>query len=139
MFHDVGQFLLQLHARGLSHEAVIEIMLAILGGMIAVLALISAAGALIVSVIGWFGYQAIRDGARKTAEDIAMSVAIRKAEEVANRTLNQLWKQAQASGMSEAQVNMSTQPGVGSKAPPATPPKRRKTMMDSSFRKGGNA
>ena len=72
------QFLLQLHAQGLGHEAVIEIMIALLGVMLTVLAIL-------VAIIGWFGYTAIRDEAVKRAKQEARRVAKEEADAIYKR------------------------------------------------------
>ncbi len=107
MWHAITDFLLKAHASGLSHEAVIEIMIALLAVMIAVLTLISGLFAVAVTVVGIFGYQTIRDEAAKRADISARKTAARTArttaKKIASAVMDQIWSEVQASGMSEAQ------------------------------------
>ena len=74
VWHSMGEFLLKLHAQGLGHEAVIEIMIALLGVMIAVLTLF-------VAVLSVFGFVVIRREARKNAAKIAKETATEMMKE----------------------------------------------------------
>jgi cytochrome bd-type quinol oxidase subunit 1 len=140
VWHSLGEFLLQLHAQGLGHEAVIEIMIALLGVMIAVLTLISGLLAVGVTVIGIFGYQTIRDEAARRAEIMAKKIAAKVAKatatQIANAIKQQVADETQASGLSETQAE---QPATiaSLEAAAASRPKRRRATTDRNLKEGG--
>lgn len=145
MWKAIFDFLLKVKAQGLSHEAVIEIMIAILGIMVAILTLVSALFAAIVTVAGVFGYQAIRDEAKRRSETVARRTASRVARETATKIArgirDQVWAEVQASGMSEGQTEplaqaltpQNTDGGVK----PTSARKRRKATDDFGLKDGG--
>jgi len=100
VWHRVGEFWLKAQSAGLGHDAVIEIMIALLGVMIAVLTLLSALITIFFAVLGFWGYQTIRDDAKKMAAAAAREVA----ESVAAKVMADISEKAQASGMSEGQA-----------------------------------
>lgn len=140
MWHSFGEFLLKLHAQQLSHEAVIEIMVALLGAMIAVLTLISGLLAVGIAVVGVLGYQTIRDEAARRAEvraeEIARRVARTTATRIAKAIKQQVAEEAQASGLSEGQAE-SLESSKPIKAQGIAGPKRRRAKTDKSLEKGG--
>ena len=103
MWHAITDFLLKAHAAGLSHEAVIEIMLAIMGVMIAVLTLIAGLFAAMVAIFGVYGFQTIRDETKKRADTVAKRVATRVAKKIADDLFVDIRERAQASGLTESQ------------------------------------
>jgi len=86
VWHAISGFLLKAHASGLSHEAVIEIMVALLGVMIAALGVLSVLVSLLFAALGIFGFQVIREevkkSAVKTATDIAQDIAIQEFDKL---------------------------------------------------------
>lgn len=141
MLGKVAHLWLQVRASGLQQDAVIEIMLAILGAMLGVLALLSAAFAAIVGVVGVFGYQTIRDEAKRRAEEVATKVATDTATRIAEETLAKMWAQIQAAGMSEGQAEpSSTLPALEASAARPEGPKqrRRRATSDENLRRGGD-
>ncbi len=140
MWHSFGEILLKLHAQQLSHEAVIEIMVALLGAMIAVLTLISGLLAVGIAVVGVLGYQTIRDEAARRAEVMAEEIARRVAKTTATRIAKaikqQVAEEAQASGLSEGQAE-SLESSKPIKAQGIVGPKRRRAKTDKSLEKGG--
>jgi len=95
----ITDFLLKAHAQNLSHEAVIEIMIALLGIMIAVLTLIVALISFVFAMLAIFGFETIRAEVRKIAETIARKTASR----IAKDEMKKVWRIAQAGGLSESQ------------------------------------
>jgi hypothetical protein len=134
--HSFGEFLLKLHAEQLSHEAVIEIMIALLGAMIAILTLMSALLAVGIAVVGVLGYQTIRDEAARKAESIAKRVAKTTATRIANTIRQQVAEEAQASGLSEGQAE-NLEAIRPQETTSATGPKRRRARTDKSLKEGG--
>ena len=128
----ITEFVLQLHSQGLGHEAVIEIMIALLGLMLGVLTLIAGLFATVIAIIGWFGFTAIREEAVKRAEQTALGTATR----IAGESLNQMWSQSQASGMSESQSEPETKPDSAASPTVGHIPKRRKAMSDKNLKEG---
>lgn len=118
-----------MHAQGLSHEAVIEIMIALLGLMLTVFGI----G---IAVIGWFGYTAIRDEAIKQARKQAKKIA----EEAAADVFRALADQGFAADYSESQKELPSEtPHEGManvQAATDTPKKRKRAATDSGL-KGG--
>jgi len=140
----ITDFAMKLHSSGLGHDAVIEIMIALLGLMIAVLTLIAGLFAAAVAIVGVFGFKTIKDetrrAAEKTAQRIAKDVAKSTATGIANTTLNELWSQIQASGMSEGQAEPNEElPEVEASADQleALPKNRRKATSDINLKEGG--
>jgi hypothetical protein len=78
VWHAITDFLLKAHASGLGHDAVIEIMIALLGVMMAVMAILSALVTLLFAALGFFGYKSI--------EERSINAAEKKAEEIALKT-----------------------------------------------------
>ncbi len=111
-------------------------MIALLGIMIAILTLVAALFAVMVAVVGLFGYQTIRDEAKRIAKDIAIEEARDTATNIATATLNEMWSQLQASDMSESQAepNNSAEFIVPAKSPHK---KRRKATSDENLKEGG--
>jgi uncharacterized protein HemX len=140
VWHSFGEYLLKLHAQQLSHEAVIEIMVALLGGMIAVLTLISGLLAVGIAVVGVLGYQTIRDEAARRAELMAKKIAQRVAKATATRIAKaikqQVAEEAQASGLSEGQAE-SLENRKHLKTQSISGPKRRRAKTDKSLEEGG--
>lgn len=85
MWHAITGFILNLRASGLSHEAVIEIMIALLGVMVAVLGILSVLVSLVFAGLGIFGFQVIRDEATKAARLIAEQIA----KDITTQTIEQ--------------------------------------------------
>jgi hypothetical protein len=131
--HPMYDLLLHLRSANLGHEAVIEILLGLLGLMIAVLTLISGLLAIGIAVVGWFGYTAIRDEAGKRAEQAASQtakdVAKDVATEIAKDYVRRIVRQEEASAMTTAQAVDESKPGIETKA------SRQKATTDSSLRK----
>lgn len=136
----IADLISKLHPSPIGHDAVIEIMIALLGIMIAVLTLISGLLAVGVTVVGIFGYQTIRDEAAKKAELMAKKIASKVARTTATRIANAIKQQvadeAQASGLSEGQAEIFGRI-ENAQAPDATSPKRRRARNDNSLEKGG--
>jgi hypothetical protein len=135
-------FLLKLHAQGLSHEAVIEIMVALLGVMIAVLTLISGLLTAVIAVVGFFGYTTIRDEASRRATQVADETATRVALQATEGVKNEMWAQIQASGMSESQSEPTTGLVDRIEASAAVPiarvkKARRKATSDRNLKESG--
>lgn len=145
MWQAASEFLLKAHASKLSHEAVIEIMIALLGVMIMVLTLISGLFAAAVTIAGVFGFNLIRTEAGNQAAEVARETATKIADEVVQR----IWADNQAADMSESQAEsdgdskvMSEQlaplaPEALSQIDPLSKKRRRKATSDSNL-KGGD-
>jgi hypothetical protein len=71
----ITEFLLKAHASGLGHDAVIEIMLAILGVMIAVLGFMLAAVGIFFALLSLYGFNTIKQESKKVAAKIAKDEA----------------------------------------------------------------
>jgi len=69
-----------MHTAGLGHDAVIEIMIALLGVMIAVMALLAALVTLLFAALGFYGYKAIEERSITAAEKKATEVAEAKTQ-----------------------------------------------------------
>ena len=80
MWHAIADFLLKLHASGLGHDAVIEIMITLLGVMMAVMAIQAVLVTLVFGALGFFGYKAIEERSVNAAEKKAAQVAEEKTE-----------------------------------------------------------
>jgi hypothetical protein len=104
VWHAITEFLLKVRSSGLSHEAVIEIMIGLLGIMVAVLTLIAGLFAAAVSIVGVFGYTTIRDEAVKRAVDTAKKTATTVAKNIARKNLREISERGQASGMTASQA-----------------------------------
>lgn len=108
MWARIANFLLKAHASGLGHDVIIEILIALLGLMIAVLTLIAGLVSVIVAIIGVFGFQTIRDEAKKKASEIATNIATitanRIAQEIADENSTYMRDRGQASGLSESEA-----------------------------------
>jgi ABC-type bacteriocin/lantibiotic exporter with double-glycine peptidase domain len=102
--HQIYKALLAIHSAGLGHDAVIEILIALLGVMVAVLALIGFIISVVVTVAGWYGYTTIRREAVKAAKKTAHKVAMNVATDIGLRTLQDYRDQMQASELSERQT-----------------------------------
>jgi hypothetical protein len=118
------EFLFKAHAAGLGHDAVIEIMIALLGVMVMVLTLVVVVITVGVAIIGVFGYSAIKEEMRKSAEKEAYTIATGIAE----RTMREYSERAQASGLSESQAEVA----------PAVPTKRETGKKKATSDKGLN-
>ena len=70
MWNTITDFLLKAHAYGLGHDAVIEIMIALLGIMVAVLSLFAVLVSILLGVLGFIGYGTIKGAAKKKAEEL---------------------------------------------------------------------
>jgi hypothetical protein len=112
VWHAITDFLLKAHTAGLGHDAVIEIMIALLGLMIAVLTLIAGLFAAIVAIVGVFGFQTIRDEAKAKAKETAIAIAEKTARHIASgiaqETVEEIRERAQASGLTESQATERT-------------------------------
>ena len=129
---------LQIKASGLQQDAVIEIMLAILGAMLGILALISAIIAGFVGVIGFLGFQTVKDEAKRRAEEVAKDVAAK----IARATFPEIWAQSQAAGLSEGQGEIKEpSPEFNPSAVPklSVGPRRRKATSDKALKDGGTS
>ncbi len=78
MWHAISDFLLKAHASGLGHDAVIEIMVTLLGVMIAVLGVMLGLVGLVFAGLAIYGYQTIKRESKQIAKDIAQRVATEK-------------------------------------------------------------
>lgn len=85
----------------LSSDAVIEIMIALLGVMIAVLTLIAGLVSAIAAGLAIFGYTEIKKAAAEAAETSAREAATK----IANEWRTQVFEMAQAGSLSEVQVD----------------------------------
>jgi biopolymer transport protein ExbB/TolQ len=103
VWHAISEFLLKAHASELGHDAVIEIMLAILAIMIAVLTLIMGIFAAVIAIVGIFGFQTIREEVKNRAETVAKKTASSVAKRIADKTVVEIRERAQASGLTESQ------------------------------------
>jgi flagellar biosynthesis component FlhA len=74
-------FLLKLHSAGLGHDAVIEIMVALLAVMMAVMAILAVLVTLVFAALGFFGYKSIEERSVAAAEKKAAEVAEVKVQE----------------------------------------------------------
>jgi ABC-type bacteriocin/lantibiotic exporter with double-glycine peptidase domain len=99
MWQAITDFLLKAHAEHLSHEAVIEIMVALLGIMVAILALVAFLVSLIFVALAIFGFETISNEVRKIAETIARKTA----SKIAKDEMKRVFEMVQASGLSESQ------------------------------------
>ena len=108
---------------GLSSDAVIEIMLAILGCMIGVLAILAGLVALVFAGLGFFGYQAIKEEVVKTVKD--------EARAVAEETFNQEFKRLTEIDSTVALGDAKSEP----EPLPSGPSKGRK-VSDTELQKG---
>jgi type IV secretory pathway VirB6-like protein len=81
VWHAIENFLLQAHTAGLGHDAVIEIMIALLGVMMAVMAILAALVTLLFAGLGFYGYKAIEERSVAAAEKKAAEVAEAKTEQ----------------------------------------------------------
>ena len=95
MWHAIRAVLLESDAPGLSHEAVIEIMVALLGVMVAVLGILGFLVSLIFGGLGLFGFQIIRDESTKAAT----TAAEKTARDVATQLIQEQMKDEQAIGL----------------------------------------
>jgi hypothetical protein len=75
VWHAITDFLLKVHASGLGHDAVIEIMIAILGVMLAVLGLMLGSVGLFFAGLSIYGYQTIKQESKRIATKIAQETA----------------------------------------------------------------
>lgn len=98
MWKTTTDFLLKAHASGLGHDAVIEIMVALLGVMVAVLGILSVLVSLIFTALGIFGFQLIRDESTKAAR----LAAEQTAKDITTQTIEQQRIEQQA-------IDLSTQ------------------------------
>ena len=128
--HPIYELLLKLQSAHLGHEAVIEIMLAILGLMVAVLTVALTLVGLVIAIVGWFGYTSIRDEATKHAEQAAEKAAKAIAASVAKEHIERLIKRDEASALVTAQTDFR-EPKTRAKAGTV----RRRATTDSSLRK----
>lgn len=104
MLHSAFDLWSKAQASGLGQDAVIEIMIALLGCMIAVLTLIAGLFAAIVALLGVYGFQTIRDEATKNAGIIAGKTATEVAGEIAAKIMDEIRERAQATGLTESQA-----------------------------------
>lgn len=130
VWHAITDFLLKAKASGLGHDAVIEILIALLGVMIAVLSLIGLLISFILAVLGVFGYQNIKSAASKMAKVTADKVA----SDMAAKTMREVFDAAQASWLSESQVeDVKSAAAKKSMSRPARA--RQKATSDKSLHK----
>lgn len=130
MLSKITEFWLKAHASNLGQDAVIEIMIALLGVMVMVLTLVAGLLSVFVAIVGIFGFGTIREEARKAAENIAGSTATKVAQDRATKMMIEISERAQASGLSESQAE---------EAAPSAPKKktgRKKATSDKGLDKG---
>jgi hypothetical protein len=122
-------FLLKAHASGLGHDAVIEIMVALLGIMIALLTLVAALVSFLVAVLGFVGFKTIKDEVREIAEKVAREIATK----IASEEMEQTRSNTQATDLSDSQLEEII------KADTEIHPRKRernKAASDSELNKG---
>lgn len=83
----------------LGQDAVIEIMIALLGAMIAVLTLVAGLVTILIAVAAFFGYSSLKDNVVQAAVQRADEVAIKVAKESARKILVEGRLQEQASSI----------------------------------------
>jgi type IV secretory pathway VirB6-like protein len=133
-----------IHASGLGQDAVIEIMVALLGLMVAVLAVIAGLFAVTVALAGVYGFKTLIDEATKMASEVATTVAGSLAREIAEREASSVAKEiadkAMAEMSSRAQATGMTDSQVDKDALPTRAPKMRsgrtKATTDKGLREG---
>lgn len=135
--HRIYHVWLSARTAGLGHDAVIEIMVALLGVMVAVLALVGFVLSVGLTAIGLFGYQRIKKVAVRSAKKVARKIANKVAMEVATdmglRTLQGYVDQMQATGLSASQAEeLTTEPSPS----PTLKRPRTKATTDENLRKG---
>ncbi len=138
MWKAITEFALQLHLQGLGHEAVIEIMIALLGLMLGVLTLIAGLFAAVIGVIAFFGYTTIRDEAVKRAGQTALETATKVAGESMKRMLLQVQASDMSESMRELQSEAYDEPSVVVAPTAGHKQMRRKAMTDKNLREGGD-
>jgi hypothetical protein len=129
VWHAITDFLLKAKASGLGHDAVIEIMIALLGVMMAALSLLGVLISFVLAVLGVFGYQTIKGEAKRMAKGIAEKVAT----EIASKVMTEVSERGQASGLSESQVE-----DINSKTTTTAPKQsrpRKKATSDKGLQK----
>jgi len=131
MWRAITDFLLKAHASDLGHDAVIEIMIALLGVMVAVLTLIAGLLSVGIAVLAFFGYQALKDELKKKAS----ADARKTAKAIALEVMEQIRERAQAAGMSDSQAEeLSSSIKEANSVGPGTP-KAVKATSDTGLRR----
>ena len=128
-------FVLKLHAVGLSHEAVIEIMIALLGVMIAVLTLISALVSIVFGFLAFWGFQTMRQDAKRMAARTAARTAKEIATQAAKTRIQEFLENVQAAGLIESEAEDLGDPK--SKTRTRKPSERTRATTDKALTKGG--
>jgi hypothetical protein len=123
VWHAITDFLLKAHASGLGHDAVIEILIGLLGVMVAVLGLILGAVGLFFAGLSIYGYQTIKAESRKIAAGIAKTTAVETIREEVKR-------------LSVIDSTEALSEGEGPKEPPQTFIHKGKKTSDSGLIKG---
>jgi ABC-type bacteriocin/lantibiotic exporter with double-glycine peptidase domain len=131
MWQAISDFLLKAHASGLGHDAVIEIMIALLGIMVAVLTLIAGLLSVGIAVLGIFGYNALKDELKKKAS----ADARKTAKTIALEVMEQIRERAQASGMSDSQAEELSSSIKEAKPFDTGAPKAVKATSDTGLRR----
>lgn len=129
MLHEIIDFLLKAHASGLGHDAVIELMVALLGIMIALITLAVALLSFLVAMLGFIGFQTIKREAKKKAKEVAREVATK----IASEEMERFKSNTQAADLSDSQLEEII------KADPSIHPEKRernKAASDSELNKG---
>jgi hypothetical protein len=123
VWHALHDFVSAAPSGGLSSDAVIEIMLAILGCMIGVLAILAGLVALFFAGLGFFGFQIRREEVVKKVKE--------EARAVAEETFNQEFKRLTEIDSTVALGDAKSQP----EPLPSGPSKGRK-VSDTELHKG---
>lgn len=102
--HQIVKLLQDFRSAGLGHDAVIEIMLEVLGLMIAILTLISGLLAIGIGVVGLFGYNSIKEEAIRQAGQMASATSESVARVIAEGATLRYLAEREASAMSQVQA-----------------------------------
>lgn len=109
---------------GLNSDAVIEVMLAILGCMIGVLAIVAGLVALVFAGLGVFGFQVIKDEVVKAVKG--------QAKEIAEETFRREFDRLNAIDSEIASGSSEDKP----ETPPQPAPSKGRKVSDSTLSKG---
>jgi hypothetical protein len=109
VWKDISEFYLNVHAVGLSHEAVIEIMVGILGVMMAAMSVLTVLVSLVFAGMGFYGYKAIEEKSVSASEAKASQIAKEKVEEELERFRSQA--QGLALSLSQPPPEKKKRPG----------------------------
>jgi hypothetical protein len=124
VWHWVTDFLSKAPSGSLSSDAVIEIMLAILGCMIGILAIIAGLVALIFAGLGVFGFQLIKDEVVRSLEKIAKETA----EETFTQEFSRLNEIDSTVALGDAKQEATPSPQVA--------PSKGRKVSDANLSKG---